>query len=328
MNDKCWLVVGGGNMGMRHCEHLRSLYSNATIILVSTRKVNSIDASFVVNSIELALEYKPSFAIITNAAPHHCEVAEVLIQKGIHILIEKPLSDTYQTAVNLLRLALLYPAVVVLVGYQLRYKPGFEHIQGILKNEMLGRLFYAKASIGHYLPLWRPQNYAQTVSSKKSLGGGVLLELSHEYDYLKAIFSMPDKITCEINKVSDLEIDVEDIAFSIFHYPSGFLVHLSQNMVDQPPHRNLEIRGEKGFLKWDLRDDKIEVYDVTGKTMLHQYESTIKTSRELYLKQIRHFVECINGKESPKVTLEDACETMMLIELAKKSAQKKEKGTL
>ena len=309
-------------MGKRHCEHLRSLYPDSMIILFSSRRVDSEYASVVVDSLDTALEYKPLYAIVTNAAPQHCDVSEILIRRGIHVLIEKPLSDTYQKAVTLLRIAQLYPKVVILIGYHLRYKPGFSYVQQFLKAGMLGKIFYAKSSIGHYLPLWRPQNYKQTVSAQKLLGGGVLLELSHEFDYLKAVFGIPDNITCVTGKVSNLEIDVEDIAFSTFHYASGLLVSVSQNMIDQPPHRSLEVMGENGYLSWDLRKDKIEVYDGPHKTMLQHYESGVKTSRELYLDQIRHFMECILGKAYPNVTIEDACETMRLIELAKKSAQK------
>ncbi len=186
---------------------------------------------------------------------------------------------------------------------------------------MLGRVVYAKASVGHFLPWWRPQDYRNSVSAQRSFGGGVLLELSHEFDYIKNVFGVPNSLCCISGRISNLEIDVEDIASTSFYYSSGLSVSIFQNMVDQLPHRSLEIKGEKGTLTWDLRKDRIQTFNHSQKEIQDPYQSGLESSRDLYIKEIEHFVNCVVYNEKPRVSLEDACQTMKLIDLAKKSSQ-------
>ena len=50
------------------------------------------------------------------------------------------------------------------------------------------------------------------MSANKNLGGGVLLELSHELDYMRWIFGEPTWVTAWLGHLSSLEVDVEDTA--------------------------------------------------------------------------------------------------------------------
>ena len=316
MKSSCWLVIGAGNMGLRHVSHVRRLYPESKIILVSSQNNIQNESSLVVNSIEKALQHEPKYAIISNAAPSHCEVAEILISKGIHCLIEKPLSDCYEKAEALRKMAAKFPEVAVLVGYQMRYKPGFAFLKKKLAHNELGKIFFARASIGHYLPHWRPKSYVNSVSARSVLGGGVLLELSHEFDYLKALFGKPEQITCVSKKASNLELDVVDTAMSIFQYSSGLLVSLHQDMISLPPHRTLEIKAENETLYWDLRNDIIESYSYKDHQLRKIFESDFKKSEQLYLAEIEHFIACADQRVSPQVSLDDACETMKMLEEA------------
>ena len=55
-------------------------------------------------------------------------------------------------------------------------------------------------------------DYRKTVSAQKILGGGVLLELSHELDYLRWIFGDVEFVQAQLARQSELDIDVEDTA--------------------------------------------------------------------------------------------------------------------
>ncbi len=59
----------------------------------------------------------------------------------------------------------------------------------LFDKSFIGQTLYTSVECGSYLPDWRPgNNYKKSVSAKKDLGGGVLLELSHELDYIRWIF--------------------------------------------------------------------------------------------------------------------------------------------
>lgn len=309
-------------MGLRHVSHINTLYPDAKIVLLSSHLQGYEKASVVVNTLTQALEYQPSYALVCNPAPNHCETARILIQKGIHCLVEKPIAESYAKAVELAKEAKNFPHVVVLVGYHLRYKPGLSYLEKLLADRNIGHIYFVQASVGHYLPDWRKRDYAGSVSAQRKLGGGVLLELSHEFDYIKKLFGFPSKIICFKKKLSSLNIDVEDFANTILCYPSGMVATVHQDMISLPPHRYLEIIGEKGKIYWDIRNDTIETYIYEDQTRKKQFESDYKTSEHLYLEEIKHFINCVENRVSPRVTLEDACETLKMIELAAASSDR------
>ncbi len=314
------LIVGHGNMGQRHACHLKIINPKIQVLFYTNHSGSTSKEYRITSSLESALAFKPLAAIICNAAPMHCEVACILVSKGIHVLIEKPLSNKLELAEQLYQQSLKYPQVVILVGYHLHYKRGFSFVSNLLKSSELGKLFYAKAYAGHYLPLWRPGDYVNSVSAKKSLGGGVLLESSHDYDYLRAFFGIPDTIFCRTAKLSNLQIDVEDTATSLFSYSSGFFVEIHQDMISQPPTRDFTVFGEKGTLHWDIRKDVVQLYENNKKEWNTIFQSIENLPEQTYIDELIHFMNCIAGIEKPLVSVLDGCETLKMVELAKKSA--------
>lgn len=323
----CILIVGYGNMGKRHALHLKKISNNFEIVFLSHNSFGKSDEYYVSNDLNHVLKMKQPFAaIISNAAPFHCNIACKLISLGIHVLIEKPLADQCKNGSKLYNYSLKYPDVVILIGYHLRYKPGYKMVKSVLQTERIGDLYFAKAHVGHYLPLWRPTDYSESVSAKKSLGGGVLLELSHEYDYIKDLFGSPTSITCQMKKISDLNIDVEDVAITIFGYNTPFIVEIHQDMFSLPPMRCLKVVGHKGYLSWDIRKDLVKYFLNKEQTWHTLLESDKFSKEQPYVDEIRHFLACIVGDEQPEVTIKDGYETLKLIELAKISF--KEQATI
>ena len=104
------------------------------------------------------------------------------------MLIEKPLSDNlkkYEEASN----TLLDLNEKIKIAYNLRYLNSMIFFKNFYEN-LLGKIYSVQSEVGQNLIKWRPKkNYKHTVSSNKKLGGGALLELSHELDYLTWIFA-------------------------------------------------------------------------------------------------------------------------------------------
>ena len=115
--------------------------------------------------------------------------------------------------------------------YNLRYNRSLNFFKNSFQTGILGDLHSVRCEVGHYLPYWRTNtDYRKSVSAQKILGGGVLLELSHEIDYLIWIFGSISKVNAFLTRHSSLEIDVEDTAYLRLelsnthqHNPSQFL---------------------------------------------------------------------------------------------------------
>ena len=89
---------------------------------------------------------------------------------------------------------------------QLRFLETLQCFRAEMAAGRIGAVHAVRCEIGQYLPAWRPDaDYRTTVSAQKALGGGVLLELSHELDLLRWVFGEVDWLSAWIGRQSALE---------------------------------------------------------------------------------------------------------------------------
>ena len=106
---------------------------------------------------------------------------------------------------------------VLAIGYNLRFLSSLQKFKSILDDKIIGDVWSVRSEVGQFLPSWRPNSdYRKGVSAQYALGGGVLLELSHDIDYLRWIFGEVAWVQAVLAQQSDLEIDVE--RFSAFDF--------------------------------------------------------------------------------------------------------------
>ena len=99
------------------------------------------------------------------------------------------------------------------MGFQFRFHPGLLRCRELIDAGRIGKPLSFRAEWGEYLPGWHPwEDYRKSYSARKDLGGGVLLTLSHPLDYIRWFFGDPEWIWAMNGKISDLELDVDDIA--------------------------------------------------------------------------------------------------------------------
>ena len=214
------LIVGQGSIGQRHLRILRENLPQADIRVLRHRPGSGVSelANGVYHDLADACTFAPQVAIIANPAPFHLQVATALVAVGSHLLIEKPLSHDLAGVEALLHQAHAQ-GVVLQVGYNLRFLPSLARFRHLVHQGEVGQVLSIRCEIGQYLPTWRPDSdYRQGVSAQGSLGGGVLLELSHELDYLRWIFGEVDWVKAYLGRHSQLEIDVEDVAHLILGF--------------------------------------------------------------------------------------------------------------
>ena len=253
------LIVSLGSIGRRHLANLRQLLPDAEITVLrheggasAPAELRSL-ANHVVYSLEEALETRPAFAVIASPAPFHVAVADRLARHGIHLFMEKPISDRADGVQGLIDLC-RQRNVVLAVGYDLRFEPSLIAVHDAVHSGRIGRVMGFRAEVGQYLPDWRPTaDYRQTVSARKELGGGVLLELSHEFDYARWIVGEVAEVFAQATRVSDLEIDVEDLAEVVLRFSNGAVGSVHLDMVQASPTRTCRIIGTEGTLTWDSR---------------------------------------------------------------------------
>src|SRR5690606_21417659 len=115
-----------------------------------------------------------------------------------------------------------------------------------------GKPLWANIEVGQYLPDWRPwQNYRESYTARKELGGGIILDASHEIDYARWLFGEVDTLLCMADKVSDLELNVEDCATVLMRMKSGMQVDVHLDCIQRHYTRHCKIVGANGTMHWD-----------------------------------------------------------------------------
>jgi predicted dehydrogenase len=275
-------------------------------------------------AIEDALVFLPHIAVIASPAPFHLATAKALAAAGVHLLIEKPLFTLPDGATQLLKTS-KDQRIILLIGYNLRFLPSLQHFRAILDEAVIGKVLSVRCEIGQYLPSWRPESdYRLGVTSKKSLGGGALLELSHEIDYLRWIFGEVEWVTSSLSRQSKLEIDVEDSA----HLILGFAPHadgtqligtLNLDLIRHDNTRACVAIGEKGSLRWDGLTGQVMVYRAGEKTWLELFRYQHQRN-DSYIAEWQHFLACVSDSRTPMITGEDGLRVLEIIEAARNSA--------
>ncbi len=234
------LIIGFGSIGKRHAHLFESL--GAQVQIVTSQLINSFPSYF---SIAKAFETKiPDIVIVSVETIRHLKVLDELIElnyQGV-VCVEKPLAE------KVFKFSHSFSNLVVL--YNLRFSP----LLKILKNRLASeKVISASIYCGQYLPDWRKdRDYRSTYSASKTQGGGVLLDLSHELDYLIWLLGEPTSLLAHGGKLSDLEIDSGDV-YSLIGSTSKckhFLLHL--NYLDRVPRREISVQTKEHTYFVDL----------------------------------------------------------------------------
>ncbi len=312
-------IVGVGSIGRRHLKILRDLRPELEITLVRSgigKDFNEIDlADRVVFSIEEAIALNIQAAIISSPATKHIEQALVLANAGIHLLVEKPISHNSKNLKELQNL-IIEENIVFLIGYIFRYEPAANKFSDLLQQEDIGRILHARIESGSYLPDWRPnQNYLDTVSANKEMGGGALLELSHEIDYANWFFNIDSVFSAYLYNSGSLGIDVEESADLIVVSKQNFPVSIHLDFCRNTPFRKCRVYGTDGDIEWDALNKKVILYPKSGDSIEYSFEYE---RDDLYQKQLIHFLDCIENNTKPMTRIQDSIKVMEIIEDAKK----------
>jgi predicted dehydrogenase len=320
------LIVGLGSIGKRHLRIARELLPIADIRVLRHQTTNEVPdySNGCFSSIQEAISFAPQIAVIASPAPFHISTAQALAETGVHLLIEKPLSDTMIGVKQLLETCKKQD-VVLLTGYNLRFLPSLRRYKDLLGEGVVGKILSVRCDTGQYLPSWRPDSdYRQGVSAQRELGGGALLELSHELDYLRWIFGEVEWVQATLSRQSMLEIDVEDTAHLTLGFasaPDGYqligAVYL--DFIRHDTTRLCTAIGEKGSLRWNGLTGEVLFYGADRKEwelmFSHQHHRD-----DTYMAEWQDLITCVIDKKSTFVSGEDGFKVLEIIEAARKSS--------
>jgi predicted dehydrogenase len=249
-----WFVVGAGSIGQRH---LRNLAWRGERDLVAVRRKDEALAGElrevrVVTDLAAARGSGDAIAIICTPTASHVEDALEAVRAGCHVLVEKPLAHRLDR-LGELRDAARSAGKQLGVAHCFRFHPLLQLVQRALAGGRIGAALGGMVWCGQHLADWRPaRDYRDTYSAKSELGGGVLLDLVHELDYIDWLVGPVEKVSAEARNTGVLGIDAEDVADVSLSARGGAVIACHLDYLARPALRGGRIIGERGTIAWDL----------------------------------------------------------------------------
>ena len=146
-----------------------------------------------------------------------------------------------------------------------------------------------------------------------TLGGGALMELCHEIDYVRWLVGEVLEVFARVGRVSDLEIDVDDIAELILEFETGAIGNIHLDMVQRAPTRTCRLIGTEGTLTWDGLTDWVAHYSSATRTWTDLFPAAAQDRNEMYVAELRHFLDCVRSGTTPLV---DGIDGRRVLEIA------------
>lgn len=305
------LFIGLGSIGQRH---LRNLMQIGFFEFYALRKRNHplpeefscIDIK-VINEINEIAEIKPNLCIIAAPPSFQQEVLPVVVNNGINFFIEKPIGVDI-TSLEKLTPIINQKNIISMVGFNLRFHPLFFKLKDIINSGILGNIVSIRAIVGQYLPDWHPlEDYTKGYSANKHLGGGAVLDLIHELDFVYGLMGPVKEVKAFTAQNSNLKIDVEDVAEIILRFKSGVLGSVHMDYVHRNGIREGLIIGDMGSVSYDLIKSEIIFTDKDGKIEKICYDFT---RNDMYINELKKLLECIEKKQNPENNYESGIEVL------------------
>jgi predicted dehydrogenase len=215
-------VLGAGLVGRRHIETIRALPQAAELVAVVDPVADRTqfglgDAAWFADARQMMDQVQPEAVIIATPNNLHALQGLLACERGIHFLVEKPVTATLEEAEQLV-LAVARSGVKTLVGHHRRYLTAVREARRLIADGTLGELVAASV-------VWatrKPDDYFNTTWRREPGGGPLLINAIHEIDMLRHLCG-------EVRSVGGLASNairgfgVEDTAAAMFEFAGGCL---------------------------------------------------------------------------------------------------------
>lgn len=298
------LIIGLGSIAFKHISVLKAINPSVTVYaLRSTLK--SEEHQGIINIYDLDTNnLKFDFAIVSNPTYLHYEYIELLSKKGISLFIEKPPVNSL-IDINRLIECTENANILTYVACNLRFHPCIQFLKSEIKDKRINEL---NVYCGSYLPEWRPtKDFRNLYSSNPDMGGGVHLDLFHEFDYTFWIFGAPTSCRRSIKSTSSLNIASIDYANYQLEYDT-FSASLILNYYRRDPKRVIEVLFENDTWSIDLISNTIS--NNQGEFIYKWNDSLVLNT---YYIQMEYFLNCVEEKKQPMNSLKESVEILKFV---------------
>lgn len=319
------LIVGGGSIGERHLRCFQRT-SRADVSLCEIRQElrGVLAARYALDrvfpSLEDALQSPWDAGVICTPAHLHIPMAKQFAERNIAVLIEKPLSTTFEGIEEFIQVVET-KKLPVSVAYVLRQHPALKAMKRALDSGKFGTPVQIVMTSGQHFPFYRPA-YRETYYTRHETGGGAIQDaLTHTLNAAEWLVGPITRLVADAGHQVLEGVDVEDTVHVLTRH-ANVLGSFSLNQHQPPNETTLTVICERAALRWESHNNRWLSCDTAGQPW--NVEETFSLERDdLFISQARLFLDQMENAIGPACSIREAWQTLKVNLAALKSLKDK-----
>lgn len=298
-------VIGGGRWGQNHVRTLFQLGNLGGIVEANPQRLEELLKQYPVDGftdLDDAVAKGYDGYTIAAPAPLHYEIAKKLLEKGLSVLVEKPMTLSAETSKDLVELA-EKNRVQLMVGHVLLFHPAIRKIKELIDNGKIGELYY----------LYSTRLNLGTVRTEENVFWSFA---PHDISVLDYFVGKP-AIEIQSKGTKFLQNNVYDYTMTQLTYPGNIHAHIFVSWLHPFKEQRLVIVGSKGMISFEdsSPEKEIKFYDkhinfdngipikVENPTEIISYEKNQPLTEELeyFVENLDKKIEIADGKSGYEV---------------------------
>ena len=309
-------VIGAGVMGRNHLKTYKSLQGVELVGVYdifpeAAQKAADMFGIKAYHSMEEVAQEVDAVSVVTTSVTH-ADVGEFFLNKGIHCLMEKPLATTEEGCQRLINAA-QKNNVTLLVGHIEQFNPAVEQMHKILSNSGKIRALTAQR---------------MSAASGRITDVDVAMDLMiHDVEVVMSLVKSEVKnVHVAAVKTPDYPAG-KDYITALLEFENGVIADLTASRITQARVRTLTVTTDTNYIDMDFINQSINVHTQGRMPYVNQEEIPdwmnyglkgsveqlfIPTNQPLQA-ELTHFISCVNGQSTPRITGEDALSALRVL---------------
>jgi predicted dehydrogenase len=241
-------LVGAGQWGKNYVRNLAAIGALGAVCDASAARLDDLREAnpgvhFTTSVDELAAMDDIAGVVVATDTLHHYPVASKLLAAGKHCLVEKPLTDSPETALDLCQTAEAN-GLTLMVGHILLYHPVVEHIKGMIERGELGDVYYITAIRANLGTIRRHENVMWSMAP-------------HDISVAQYLLGeAPERVSAAGQAFIQQDPPIEDVTNLTLHFPGGKLASITSSWLDPEKVRLIKVVGSERMVVFNDMDPR------------------------------------------------------------------------
>jgi predicted dehydrogenase len=295
------LVIGQGSMGRRRVRNLHHIGGTDVAAFEPDRERREqaeVESGIrVFGTFDDGLAWQPDALVISTPPDRHHEYALKAAEAGLHFFTE---ASVVPGGTRELIAAVAGKPIVGAPSCTLRFHPGIQLMRRRIAEGAIGRPLLVLHHVGQHLADWHPWEDYRTFYVARRETGPAREIVPFELNWMTYLFGGLTSIEGMCDKVSSLEVDVDDVYAALLRFDSGVTGTLVVEVVSRPAVRSARVVGEEGTLVWDFGARQVQEWDqVAGCWIIHPDPPPVEgpggawVAENMYIEEMRAFLTAI-----------------------------------